>query len=53
MYAALWRILPGPTWMRVVLLVVLVVAVVAALFSWVFPWVQDLLTPDDVVIGDT
>lgn len=53
MYAALWRILPGPAWMRVVLLVVLVVAVVAALFSWVFPWVQDLLTPDDVVIGDT
>ena len=53
MYAALWRILPGPAWLRVVLLVVLVVAVVAALFSWVFPWVQDLLTPDDVVIGDT
>lgn len=53
MYAALWRILPGPAWMRVVLLVVLVVAIVAALFSWVFPWVQDVLTPDDVVIGDT
>lgn len=37
MYALLWRILPGPAWLRVILLLVLFAAVVLALFQWVFP----------------
>lgn len=37
MYGALWRILPGPAWVRVLILLVLVAAVVAACFTWVFP----------------
>ncbi len=37
MYAALWRILPGPVWVRALLCLVLVVAVVALCFLWVFP----------------
>ena len=53
MYAALWRALPGPVWLRVVLLIVLAAAVLAALITWVFPWAADTLLPQDVVVEDS
>ena len=37
MYGALWRILPGPLWVRIVTLVALAVLVLTALVLWVFP----------------
>ncbi|WP_156156178.1 hypothetical protein [Demequina maris] len=33
-----WRILPGPAWLRVLLIIVLIAAIVAVLFQWVYPW---------------
>ncbi|WP_156163800.1 hypothetical protein [Demequina maris] len=33
-----WRILPGPAWLRVLLVIVLIAAIVAVLFQWVYPW---------------
>ena len=51
MYGALWRILPGPLWVRGVMLAVLAVAVIAALFSWVFPWVDGLVNPQQSTLG--
>ncbi len=50
MYAALWRMLPGPWWVRVVILIVLAAAVVYALFFHVFPWVSGIIAPDDVTV---
>ncbi|WP_164863420.1 hypothetical protein [Agromyces sp. LHK192] len=50
MYGALWRILPGPWWVRLLLLLVLIAAVVYALFTWVFPWVDLILNPIDVTV---
>lgn len=50
MYGALWRILPGPWWVRLVLLLALAAAVVAALFYYVFPIVGLWITPEDVTI---
>jgi hypothetical protein len=50
MYAALWRILPGPVWLRVIIAVVLVVAVVVALMLWVFPWVLPFLSTQDATV---
>lgn len=44
MYGALWRVLPGPWWLRVLILAVLAVALVAVLFTWVFPVVDELIT---------
>jgi len=32
MYAALWRLLPGPWWLRLFILLVLVAAILYALF---------------------
>lgn len=37
MYGPLWRLLPGPWPVKVVLSLLLVAAVVAACFLWLFP----------------
>lgn len=34
----IWRILPGPVWVRIILAAVLIAALVAVLFQWVYPW---------------
>lgn len=51
MYALLWHALPGPWWVRLLLLLVLVAAVLTALVIWVFPVVDALIAPEDVTVG--
>jgi membrane protein implicated in regulation of membrane protease activity len=51
MYGALWRVLPGPWWLRVVILLVIAVAIVYGLFFYVFPWVSNIVNPQDVTVG--
>jgi hypothetical protein len=34
MYAALWRVLPGPVWLRIVLVLIIVAAVIFVLAAW-------------------
>ncbi|WP_167758086.1 hypothetical protein [Microbacterium sp. dk485] len=50
MYAALWRVLPGPWWVRVLILLILATAIVYGLFMWVFPWVSQFVNPQDVTV---
>ena len=52
MYGALWRVLPGPWWVRLIIMLVLVAAVLYALFTWVFPLVQDIFATPDVTIEE-
>jgi hypothetical protein len=51
MYAALWHVLPGPVWVRILILVVLAAAAITALCIWVFPLVQNWVTPQDATVG--
>ncbi len=51
MYAALWRVLPGPIWLRIVFVVIMVVAVLFVLSTWVYPWVDALLVDQDATVG--
>ena len=51
MYAYLWRILPGPTAMKVLLAVLLFLAFTAVLFIWVFPAVMPHLPFNDVTVS--
>ena len=51
MYAALWRVLPGPTWVRVLLCLVLLLVVVAVCFQWVFPAISPHLPFTDNTVG--
>lgn len=51
MYGALWRVLPGPRWLRALIMAALAAAVLTALVLWVFPWVNDtFFTPQDVTV---
>jgi hypothetical protein len=50
MYGALWRVLPGPVWVRLLILLVLVAAVLLACITWVFPWAQEYVFPQDVTV---
>ncbi|WP_164515522.1 DUF4175 domain-containing protein [Microbacterium sp. 10M-3C3] len=50
MYGALWRVLPGPWWVRLLIVLAIVAAVVYALFTWVFPWVSQYVNPQEVTV---
>ena len=50
MYGALWRILPGPVWVRIVLVLASLAGVIFMLFTWVFPWVDGIINPIDVTV---
>ena len=50
MYGALWRMLPGPWWMRTLILVALAAAVLYGLFFFVFPWISELVNPQEVTV---
>ena len=51
MYSALWRVLPGPVFLRVLILLVLIAAALFALVQWGFPWVNALLPVQEVTVG--
>lgn len=50
MYGFLWRMLPGPTPIKVLLALLVFILVVAALFLWVFPWLSPRLPFSDVTV---
>lgn len=37
MYAWLFRMLPGPLWLRILMVLVLLAVLIVVLFGWVFP----------------
>ena len=54
MYGWIFRSLPGPLWVRIILALVLIAAVVLLLMTWVFPWFSEFsfLSPlTDSTIG--
>lgn len=51
MYAALWRVLPGPVWVRILLMLVLLAAVLFVLATWVYPWVDSLINNPEATVG--
>ncbi len=46
MYGALWRVLPGPIWVRIILVLLLY-----SLSTWVFPWVETLINNQEATVG--
>jgi len=51
MYAALWRVLPGPAWLRVIILLVGAALVLTAMVIWVFPLIQTMMEPQEATVG--
>lgn len=50
MYAALWRKLPGNTWVKMLIALVIAVAVFFLLMEVVFPWVSAQMPYNDVAV---
>ena len=50
MYGALWRVLPGPWWVRVLILAVLFAAVLVACVYWAFPFIDHFVAPTDSTV---
>jgi hypothetical protein len=50
MYVWIWRHLPGPLAVRLLLAALLLAAVVALLMLYVFPWVESQLPYSDVTV---
>ena len=50
MYGALWRVLPGPVWVRVLLVLLLIAIVLAACLYFVFPWLNTFVNVPDVTV---
>jgi len=51
MYSALWKLLPGPLWVRVIMAAAIAVVVLTVLVLWVFPLVDHLIVPQEVTVG--
>lgn len=52
MYGALWRILPGPKWVRALICLVLLVLVILGLFEYVYPWIAANVPFFDNTVGN-
>jgi predicted exporter len=50
MYAFVWRHLPGPWPVRLIIAAAMFLAVTAVLFLWVFPWLLPQLPVQDVTV---
>lgn len=50
MYAALWHVLPGPWWVRMLILLLVVAVVLYGLFFFVFPWISSIVNPQEVTV---
>ena len=53
MYASIWRMLPGPWWVRALISLALFAAIAFVLFQWVFPVIAPWMPfyESDVSIG--
>lgn len=52
MYAALWRVLPGPVWLKVIELLTITAGVLAILVFFVFPFVADTFFTEGSRLGE-
>ena len=48
MYAAIWRLLPGPWFVRLLIVLIVVAAILYGPFFFVFPWVSPFINPGEV-----
>jgi hypothetical protein len=51
-YAWIWRHLPGPTPVKLLIALVLIAGIVLLLFTVVFPWLEPLLPFTDVTVDE-
>ncbi|MDO4761917.1 MAG: hypothetical protein Q4A31_08375 [Corynebacterium sp.] len=50
MYGLLWRVLPGPVWVKALLALIILAAVFLLLMEVIFPWISPMLPYNDVAV---
>lgn len=43
MYAFVWRHLPGPVSVKILIALAIAALIVVLLFGWIFPWIEPLM----------
>ncbi|WP_435299188.1 hypothetical protein [Timonella sp. A28] len=51
MYGLIWKLLPGPTWFKLIEVLILLGLVAYALFTWVYPWISDTFVGTNPNLG--
>ena len=51
MFSLLWRFLPGPAWLRVIVLLLAAVALVWVLVAYVYPYAATLVVGDESTVN--
>lgn len=51
MYVSIWRVLPGPVWLRILFSVILIGAALFALATWVFPFIDAFINSQEATVG--
>lgn len=51
MFSLLWRFVPGPAWLRALLLLLVAAALVWALIAYVYPYIADLLASEESTVN--
>jgi len=52
MYSALWHLIPGPLWVRLILMAVFFALIITLLVVLVFPWLNTFVNVNDVTVGN-
>lgn len=52
MYAFLWRLLPGPLWLRVILAIIIVTLAILLMIMYLFPWLGTFVNAYDVTVEE-
>lgn len=50
MYGPLWRALPGPAWLKAIIVLAVLVGLFFLLMNVVFPWVETVVPWTDVSV---
>ncbi|KGF18042.1 hypothetical protein ACLB3A_03625 [Corynebacterium freneyi] len=50
MYGPLWRALPGPAWLKAIIVLAVLVGLFFLLMNVVFPWVEAMVPWTDVAV---
>lgn len=51
MYGPLWRVLPGPAWLKAIVVLLVLVGLFFLLMEVVFPWVETMMPWTDVTVA--
>ena len=51
MYMALWRVLPGPRWLKILEATAIALTVLIVCVEWLFPWIAATFIQTESTVG--